>query len=213
MKVACISDQHGALPDVPDSDIVVIAGDIVPLSIQGDVERCAAWFDTSFRAWLKRIDRPVFATLGNHDLGFDKPYGLVLIPKHLPWNLLLDESTRYHGYQIYGTPWQPTFGYGWAFNGDEHVLKCIWEKIPLDTDLLIAHGPPEGYGDLSPYGNKHVGSPSLTNKIRKIKPKLCCVGHIHNSYGIYHMDDTIIMNSSLCNEEYRPINPIQVIEI
>ena len=212
LSVACISDTHGFLPDVPDSDIVVIAGDIVPLRIQGSIIACVKWFDTEFRAWLEKLDRPVFATFGNHEVGFDRKGGLELMPE-LPWNLLIDQSTVYKGYKIYGTPWQPTFGRGWAFNASEPVLKYIFESIDDDTDILISHSPAYGYGDVPLYSDKHVGSHSLLDRVLEVQPKAMVVGHIHGGAGIYNIGGTKYVNASYLDEQYRPYHNIPIIYI
>ena len=78
-----------------------------------------------------------------------------------------------------GTPWQPEFG-GWAFNlkrGEECVKK--WNLIPEDTDVLITHGPPLGFGDLCSTGIR-AGCVDLLQSVQnRVKPKYHVYGHIH----------------------------------
>merc|ERR1712224_97174 len=60
---------------------------------------------------------------------------------------LQDSSTEVCGYRIYGSPWQPEFC-DWAFNlprGEECRRK--WQQIPSEVDILLTHGPPQGFGD------------------------------------------------------------------
>lgn len=97
---------------------------------------------------------------GNHDLTFDlKEYNKSLanaFHKHInpPIDpvktkalltdcIYLEDSTyNLKGYNIYGSPYTPTF-FDWAFNLDiGKPLQAKWEQIPLDTDILITHGPP-----------------------------------------------------------------------
>ena len=40
-----------------------------------------------------------------------------------------------------------------------------WNKIPEDTDILVTHGPPLGYGDLT-NRNQGAGCSELLNTIR-----------------------------------------------
>ncbi len=215
MKIALLADQHGFLPPVPEADLLLIAGDICPVS-NHDLEFQRTWLDTNFRYWLRRQlaeqrVKKIVACAGNHDLVFqEKPHW---VPSDLPWTYLQDRSTEFEGLNIYGTPWQPTFGFGWAFNADEPELAEIWEKMPLDTDIVVVHGPPLGYGDFSPYDKVHTGSPSLLRKIEQIEPKLVVSGHIHDCAGIYNIGKTIFVNASHVNEQYLPVNPIRVIEI
>ena len=74
------------------------------------------------------------------------------------------------GYKIYGSPWSLRF-YDWAFNVDpgEPALK-IWKQIPSDTEILLTHGPPYGYGDLldgifNPNKGQHCGDKDLLKEI------------------------------------------------
>lgn len=81
------------------------------------------------------------------------------------------------------------------------------------------HGPPCLYGDKVFYicdgqgYEEHVGSPSLLRKIKEIKPKIVVCGHVHCGYGIYQAGETTIINCSLVNERYKPVNHPVVWEI
>jgi hypothetical protein len=46
------------------------------------------------------------------------------------------------------------------------VRRAIWEKLPDDTDILITHGPPIGYGDLLSTG-KRAGDVDLLYHIQR----------------------------------------------
>ena len=78
-----------------------------------------------------------------------------------------------------GSPWQPEFG-GWAFNlkrGEECLRK--WNLIPEDTDVLITHSPPLGFGDLCSTGTR-AGCVDLLQSVQtRVKPKYHVYGHIH----------------------------------
>ncbi len=212
MKIACVSDLHGHLPEVPDCDMLLIGGDIVPLEYQRCKWESHNWLHVKFREWLETIKGrgiDVLAVAGNHDIIFGSyPWYL---PK-LPWTYLLDGSAAVCGFNIYGSPWQPTFGTGWAFNLNESELVRKWSLIPDDTDILLLHGPPYGEGDLTIDG-RHVGSLGLLERILEVKPKLVVCGHIHEDYGLHPFGDTLIVNASLVNEDYRPVNPVQVVEL
>lgn len=204
MKITCVSDLHGYLPEIPDCDLLLIAGDICPAT-NHRVGFQQQWLDTKFRAWLKTAP-PVVAVAGNHDFclqagGFPD----------LPWTYLQDSGCEIDGLKIHGSPWQPEFG-GWAFNAKERELEARWEQIPPDTDILLLHGPPYGYGDLTDDGGR-VGSCSLTRRIHAIQPRLVVYGHIHNSYGRYQLGRSILVNAAYVDESYFPANPIQVIEL
>ena len=212
-KIVAISDMHGKLPkpkDMPTGDILLIAGDITP-SFDHSIEFQKIWLDSAFRYWLNQLPyKHIIGVYGNHDfVGEQNPYGVEKL--NLPCKFLTDEEITVEGLRIYGTPHQPYF-FGWAFNLYEPELKEKWDLIPQGIDILVSHGPPEGYGDLAedhetPGNIIHVGSPSLTLKIEEIKPKLVVYGHIHSSYGEYvnpNCPNTILANVSYVNEKYNP---------
>lgn len=63
--------------------------------------------------------------------------------------------------------------------GEEALQK--WNLIPEDTDIIMTHGPPLGYGDKTTR-KQHVGCVELLNTIQKrVKPRYCVYGHIHES--------------------------------
>ena len=130
----------------------------------------------------------------------------------LPWTYLQDSGCEFRGLKVWGSPWQPVFG-GWAFNARESELAERWSRIPDDTDILLLHGPPHGYGDFSPFDQIHTGSPALTKRIEEVQPKIVVCGHIHSGYGQYRLGETLVVNAALVDEGYFPANEIQVIEL
>ena len=57
--------------------------------------------------------------------------------------------------------------------------------IPNDTEILITHGPPLGFGDWCK-NNHRGGCLDLYNAINeRIKPQYHVFGHVHESYGFY----------------------------
>lgn len=203
-KIIAISDQHGILPEIPDCDLLLIAGDTLPDS-NHDLDFQAGWLDTEFRFWLKSLPaRQIVFVAGNHDLVFEQAE--FLIPKDLPAVYLQDSGFEWEGLKIWGTPWQPWF-FDWAFNLREPELKAKWDLIPDDIDILVVHGPPFGYGDGVPRrdGIRHAGSPSLLERIKTITPKLVVFGHIHEGRGEWRMGETILANVTLVNERYETV--------
>lgn len=209
MRIACVSDLHGYLPEIPECDLLLIGGDLSPMGPRDDYLRWHSWFDWKFRTWLERIKVPVIAVAGNHDFLFQDRPGLV---PTLPWTYLQDSGCEFQGLKVWGSPWQPVYG-GWAFNTYEEKLREQWSKIPDNTDILLLHGPPRGYGDFSPGDRIHTGSPTLTWRIEEVKPKLVVFGHIHSGYGQYWIEDSLLVNAALVDEGYFPANEIQVVEI
>ncbi|HMC64192.1 MAG TPA: metallophosphoesterase [Gemmataceae bacterium] len=207
MRICAVADLHGFLPEIPACDLLLIAGDICPAtdhSLFFQIE----WLATEFRAWLSRRTMPVVAIWGNHDLiGEHAPE---LVPR-LPWTLLQDSATEFGGLKIYGSPWQLRF-FDWAFNLDEPELAQKWALIPEDTDILLLHGPPYGFGDWVGRG-KHEGSPSLRERIFQVRPKLAVFGHIHEGRGRWFEDGVMLANVTLMDEAYRPVHEPAMFEL
>lgn len=206
MRICCLSDIHGYLPTIPDCDLLLLAGDYCR------DHNYHAWYGRSFARWIAEIANrgiKVVGVAGNHDFIFEQREDFS-IPH---WTYLQDSGFRWNGLNIWGTPWQPRF-YDWAFNLDEPELEKKWSLIPDDTDILILHGPPYGYGDRTEDGRR-TGSSSLTKRIKEVKPKLVVCGHIHCSHGVIQMleQDTVIVNAAYVDEEYRPANKPIMVEI
>jgi len=209
MRICCISDLHGQLPDIPDCDVLAIAGDICPDFRGGraaSVEGQASFLNGPFSDWISRLPcRHVVGCYGNHDWvavdGGDKISLLVST-----W-IRTDQHTVIDGVKFWTTPWQPWFG-DWAFSAprdDESFLADKWGHVPADTDVLIVHGPPRDFGDLTMSGVR-TGSTSLANRIIEVQPALVVCGHIHEGYGVYQLGNSTIANASVLNQHYELSN-------
>jgi hypothetical protein len=221
MKICIISDTHGLhshmIHPLTEAEILIHAGDTCNIGIESDVRQFVEWFQN-----LKGFDSKIFVA-GNHDWGFyhKKPWLY-----HYINDENLSQSDCYYledsfmtitdpefsrPIKIYGTPWQPDFC-NWAFNVPRDKLYLYWEKIPLDTDILITHGPPQGIGDINLEGES-CGCSSLRYYVEKIKPVLCISGHIHEGYSTNIVGDTTFINASICTRRYVPSNKPIVVDI
>jgi len=211
VKICCVSDLHGFLPKIPNCDLLLIGGDIVPTDAH-DPADSIYWLENTFSHWLSKISNrmKVVGVAGNHDFIFE--HSPECVPAMMDWEYLQDSGLEFNGYKIWGSPWQPRF-FDWAFNLDEEDLVKKWSMIPDDTDILLLHGPPNGYGDFSVYGNVHTGSPGLLSRIEEVKPKLVVAGHIHSGYGVYNIGETVFINASHVDEKYRPSNNPVIVNI
>lgn len=204
MRIATTADLHGYLPDVPECDILVIAGDVTPTA-DHDVEYQARWLDTEFRSWLEAAPaRSIVGIAGNHDFVFDRAPALV--PGDLPWTYLQDTAATVGGLRFWGSPWTPWF-FDWAFNAPEGeagepFLAERYDTVPEDTDVLVIHGPPRGYGDLTSRGMT-VGSQAQLELVRRVQPVLCVYGHIHEARGIWELGPTRLVNASAVDLQYQ----------
>ncbi len=200
--IRAISDMHGNLDfTVGPCDILIVAGDICPRG-NDDVQYQADWLNTTFAEWLAaQPAQHVVATWGNHDkVGF---YAPELVK--LPWHMLNDQALNLLGFNFYGTPWSLPFrNLNSIFHLIEEDLAEKYAAIPDDTDILISHGPPYGFGDLAyDVVRKHVGSKALLDRIEQIKPQLTVFGHIHSGFGAYFNKHSVLLNACVVDEYYR----------
>jgi len=209
--VCTISTYENRL-HIPDGDILIHAGDI---SASGGAEQIRKQID-----WLASLPhKHKILVPGNHDWWFQD--GKSANEKALFYcatkgvHCLVDRGVEIEGLKIWGAPWQPEF-YNWAFNLPRgRALAERWALIPQDTQILVTHGPPYGILDEVPRGEK-VGCQDLLDKVVELgqkQLKLHVFGHIHYSYGSYHMGAVQYVNAAVCNESYRPVNPPIVVEI
>jgi predicted phosphohydrolase len=189
MRIVCISDTHARhrLTEVPEGDILVHGGDITNRGDLEDVE--------SFNTWLATLPhKHKIVICGNHDFCFQDrgPEARARITNAI---YLEDSGCEIEGLSFYGSPWQPWF-FDWAFNlprGD--ALAKVWAKIPVSTDVLITHGPPEGILDMTVRGDR-AGCRDLLARIHEVKPRLHVFGHIHEAAGREVIGDTVFVNAS-----------------
>jgi len=169
---------------------------------------------------------------GNHELDWDSD------TKDLKNELtnctyLEDSSVEIHGLKIYGSPYTPSWTGGssltskflgtmastlqirkMAFNL-ERGQKCLdkWNQIPSNTDILVTHGPPLGFGDQNKR-NVRCGCVELLHSVQqRIKPKYHIYGHIHEGYGLRSDGETCFVNAATCNAHKDPCNPAIVFDM
>jgi len=210
MKIVTLSDTHThhREVDVPDGDVLVVAGDFTSTG--------TAYQIGAFNAWLHELPHQYkIVVAGNHDCGFeDNPYPSRILLNSCVY--LQDSSIVINGIKFYGSPWQPEFC-NWAFNlprGEK--LKARWDMIPDNTDVLITHGPPSGILDsnIAPDDTRvNFGCEDLYNAVIDLEPKYHIFGHIHGSYGQLKEESTTYVNSCICDEAYKPVNKPHVLEI
>jgi len=213
-KFCFISDTHGlhSQVSIPQADILVHSGDCTRDIGQLDLR--------SFLQWFEQQPCPIkILVCGNHDGAFEKWPDLAqaMVKEIAPSvTYLQDSGVEIEGLKFWGSPVTPAFC-TWYFNRERGAdIKRHWDMIPDDTDVLITHGPARGFNDWSPYGNEHVGCDDLLEAIKRVKCRLHCFGHVHGGYStkeLIHDDGskTIMINASVCNEEYEPVNKPWVI--
>ena len=226
MIIDCISDLHGHYPKLEGGDLLIIAGDLIR---DNDPASLIEFKDWQWKAASKY--KKIIFIAGNHDNLLEKR---IMMGPQISWNgktiaYLEDSGTDFQhtcaderdiltgrNYKIWGSPWTRRFPgmnpHCMAFTCEtEEELAEKWLTCPFDTDIMITHSPI--YGTLDRILTGSVGSKSLKNMVKKIKPSILICGHIHECGGcIEKFEDTIIINASHVNERYHPINkPIRIL--
>jgi Icc-related predicted phosphoesterase len=240
-SITTISDTHNKHKQLngklPGGDLLIHSGDISSLGRKHEVQSFVEWFNG-----INNYTHKIFIA-GNHDMSFDreillrdklahfegrdrndydtscsegKPIWLEeLLGIHLHPNVYYLENTsvKIEGLNIWGSPYSPTFGYGWGFNKDRgHDINEVWNTIPMDSDIVITHSPIYGYNDRAQNTNQNVGCSDLYHRLHEVKPHLHFAGHIHEGHGwgtIPYKDewgDIYTFNGSTCNLRYEAIN-------
>lgn len=210
MKIICLSDTHSLhhrMPDIPDGDVLIHAGDALG---QGTLENVA-----ELNAWLGTLPhRHKIVIAGNHDWAFQETPAEARAA--LSEAIYLEDSgVEIDGVRFWGSPWTPTF-LDWAFMLDRGAaIREKWARIPDDTDVLITHGPPRGIGDEVAMGGRlaNVGCEDLLARIDQLSLVAHVFGHIHEGYGLYERGGAQLINASTCTARYEPVNPPVVLEI
>lgn len=229
VRIICISDTHSLhdgmlynidrLIDPKKKNILVHAGDCTNVGREFETRDFIRWFER-----LEGFDVKIFVA-GNHDFSFEKEpdylFELINSENLLKSNVVYLKDESYvlklpefvRPIKFYGSPWQPEF-HNWAFNlpRNGNVLNEKWNNIPTDTDILITHGPSYGILDKTPF-NDHAGCELLRQRVLELKPLIHVFGHIHNSRGVEVYNSTLCVNSSICTEQYRPINRPIIVDV
>jgi len=225
MRLICASDTHGsslALAKIggmareSNADCILLAGDIVVHS-----------FYNGFVDLLAKMSEhgkcPCICVPGNHDFWrphkyFDRKAGdghYFTSTEDYDVRCLVDSFAFIRTItnplvtagipllKVWGTPWTKYCG-KWNYMLDtEDQLAEKFEQIPMDTDILITHSPPYGFGDYCDAGR--IGSEALTQAIQK-RPnlKLCVFGHNHDCFGWEgKIGDTVLCNVACHDKMYQ----------
>jgi Icc-related predicted phosphoesterase len=214
MRLVCISDTHNCTTEitVPDGDVLIHSGDATTIGDSAQIKAFSSWFGSL-------PHRTKIFVAGNHDWMFerDNERARSLLSKNIIY--LQDSAVDIDGLKFYGSPWQPRF-FDWAFNlqrGPQLAEK--WAKIPLDTNVLITHGPPFGILDEVPnrFGTENTGCEDLRERIATLREfgglKLHVFGHIHCGYGMLQENGVTYVNASTCDEAYKPLQAPIVVDL
>lgn len=214
LKILHISDthkMHGWLTIPKNIDIIIHSGDAS--NIKSPYYNEQEMLD--FIEWYSNLDIDYKIYVGgNHDTSLEKK----LITKELFTSkgitYIEHESIEIEGLKIFGSPYTPEFN-NWAFNVKREKLFKYWEAVPLDTQILITHGPPKYILDND--HNELLGCKSLYKKVQQLDKLIFHqFGHVHSrlrnndtfiNRGIYqqYSDGPKYINASCVDLDYRII--------
>jgi Icc-related predicted phosphoesterase len=201
MRLCATSDLHGYLPEIPECDVLVIAGDVCP-HYDHDRNFQKFWLKTSFTNWLRKVPaKRIIGIGGNHDLIFEFDPD---VPRSLPWTYLKDSGVTIDGISFWGSPWSP----GdpeismWGFHKLD-LTEEVW-KCPNGTDIIISHGPPHMLCDSTgpQFRDEHAGEPEWNRLIEAYQPDMFICGHIHHAFGWDEVKHPAGNVTRICNVTY-----------
>lgn len=216
-----MSDFHGELPHAKESsEITLICGDIVPLSIQRNISESKLWLKIEFAYWARNwpCDK-IFFIAGNHDFVFDGHMSyndimeLSINSNNKLWylqnNSIIYTDKEGKDYTIFGTPYCHIFR-KWAFMLPDEELAIKYADIPENVDILLSHDA----ADINNLGlvppniwhpeSLNVGNIILAEAVKLKKPKYYFCGHIHDgNHKVETIDNTLMANVSLLNDSYQ----------
>ena len=149
IRVVCISDTHDRIvPDVPDGDLLIHAGDLTDDGTPADLQTQLDWL-----ASLPHAHKVVVC--GNHDSWFDKSARVAkgmaadeAGPTFADNVYYLERSARTIDFangrslKVYGAPDIPKCGpesFSFQYERTAHPWK---NTVPNDVDILVTHPPP-----------------------------------------------------------------------
>jgi len=221
---------------LPEGDLLIHAGDFTGVGQKGEVESFIKWL----KQQAPRYTYGIVFIAGNHDKSFDPKY-FREYEDHDLWDdesylkkptwlrdilsdlkssspsitYLENQEVTINGLKIWGSPITPWFGGDrWAFNkhrGSE--IKKVWDQIPIDTDIIVTHGPVAYRLDYVPSSREYVGCEDLRKAVERVKPMLHVSGHIHEGYGVEMSAGALYINASVCDRFYDPVNKPVVLDV
>jgi hypothetical protein len=107
----------------------------------------------------------------------------ILWLKHEWATVDLASSTGPHTtFKIFGSPFSPAKGM-WAFGYGPDEASSIWDKIPLDSDIVVTHTPPKYHCDEA-RERRAAGCEALREALWRVRPRMAICGHVHEGRGV-----------------------------
>ena len=212
MRIVMISDVHEHWHNlkIPSCDVLISTGDY---SFMGkpDIVR-------EYHQWLnKQPCRDRISLQGNHEMWVhDNWLRAKEIVQEINPEIIFTSGDMFTlaGRKFWCSSVTPEYG-RWAWMKERgSSIRRHWDFIPTDTDILITHGPAYGILDTAHTDGEHLGCEELAQVINNLPVlKLHVFGHIHGGSGEKDIKGVHFVNASICDEAYKPVNPVRVFNL
>lgn len=91
----------------------------------------------------------------------------------------------------------------WAFGYGPDEAAQLWDRIPLDTNIVVTHTPPKYHCD-ERTDRRAVGCEGLRNALWRVRPRLAVCGHVHEGRGA----ERVRWDLSASNIKYKESNVV-----
>ncbi|KAK4203073.1 Metallo-dependent phosphatase-like protein [Triangularia verruculosa] len=206
-RIVCISDTHNSTVKLPKGDVLIHAGDLTNQGSYSELSKAVQWLEKAdFEAKIViagnhdiTLDSQFYQQHGNsfHNKNLqDTTECLKLLTSSSTITYLSHGSAKVRltdpkgprtEFTVFGSPYSPRHGL-WAFGYEDSdpsqtqtstgLDTRLWSNIPLDTDILATHTPPQGNCDAT------LGCPYLKKRLSEVRPRLHVCGHIHPGRGV-----------------------------
>ncbi|KAI1635716.1 Metallo-dependent phosphatase-like protein [Biscogniauxia mediterranea] len=211
-RFVCISDTHNRTVNLPKGDVLIHCGDLTNNGSFTELSKQVAWLENAdFECKIVvagnhdlTLDPAFFAQWGAHFFNGDPQDPIAcqnLLAQSPSLAYLCHESrtvklTSPSGprtrFSVFGSPHSPEHGrapawsafqYGTTPDGNNEAADALWAQIPLDTDILVTHGPARTHLDATLRGSL-AGCGSLQRAMCRVRPRLAVCGHVHEARGV-----------------------------
>ena len=233
MKILAVSDIHSQRFQTPEgasgSDYLIVAGDLC--AGQGYIpEVLEALNIIATQSHELDISRIIISP-GNHDGAFEWPLARIEINNHIKILeyqykvsilIAIDETVILDGgVKAFFSAYYRRIGEGnlFAFNYTKEMTRTLFDEIiPLDTELLITHGPPYSILDWTesemwdPQEKDSIGCQDFLKFLKRPghQIKICIFGHVHHCGGMNEIIDGIAYYNVAASRKNRPAQIIYI---
>ncbi|KAI1169397.1 Metallo-dependent phosphatase-like protein [Nemania serpens] len=207
-RFVCISDTHNCTVRLPKGDVLIHCGDLTNQGSFTELSKQVNWLERAdFECKIVvagnhdlTLDTDFYNTYAKYGRfqtaqGPEACQAPLAGSKSLTYLVhesrtikLASPSGPRTTFSVFGSPYSPVWGGEWAFQyprpeaDDSAAARSLWGAIPLDTDVLITHGPARTHCDEA-RTREAAGCEVLRRHLWRVRPRLALCGHIHEAWG------------------------------